>query len=153
MDGCYDNSSVIRFLFGCCADFLLGLGFTPEIWVVSFPDIVINYEGPHCLVTITFSFPDSFTSYCFLVTSLKTWGCYGSSPLCANSHLLALALRPRYVFVFHLFLATFVGVLPHYLGLGTLPYYRSLLGWCEPRCSLGLALMDSLGVSSPSPII
>ena len=67
--------------------------------------------------------------------------------------LVGLGFTPSFVFVFHLFLATFVGVLPHYLGLGTLPYYRSLLGWYEPRCSLGLTLMDSLGVSSPSPII
>ena len=119
MDGCYDNSSVIRFLFGCCADFLLGLGFTPEIWVVSFPDIVINYEGPHCLVTITFSFPDSFTSYCFLVTSLKTWGCYGSFLFCVNSHSLTLALRPRFVLPFVYFWQPLcVGILPHYLRLG-----------------------------------
>lgn len=74
-------------------------------------------------------------------------------PLLRQLTLVGLGFTPSFCFVFRLFLATFVGILPHYLGLGTLPYYRSLLGWCEPRCSLGLTLVDSLGVLSSSPII
>ena len=73
---------------------VFGLGFTPEIWVFSSPFLVIICEGPHYLVTITFSSPNSFMSYCFLVTSLKTCECYGSFLFCASLSLLTLALRP-----------------------------------------------------------
>ena len=109
---------------------VFGLGFTPEIWVFSSPFLVIICEGPHYLVTITFSSPDSFMSYCFLITSLKTCECYGSFLFCASLSLLTLALRP-------LVLVSWTG---------SLSYLFSWL-WCCLRLCKPFVIMTGIQVS------